>query len=155
MSHCWQSTDQCVQFVANMIKPATITKLRRVLGTFNFYRNFAKNAAEHLAPLNDLLKGHPQKNDRTPIVWTKDLEENFSTVKKLFAEYILLHFPVNDAKLILTCDASGIACGTVLLDQIHSDGIRQPLGFFSTKFSDKQLHWQPYDKELYAIFAGR
>ncbi len=149
----WQPIDERVEFMRNMSKPLTITKLRRVLGTFNFYRIFAKNAAEHLAPLNELLKGHPRKNDRTPIKWTKTLEETFETVKKLFSDYTLLHFPVEEAKLVLTCDASGLACGAVL-DQILGDGTRQPLGFFSTKFNDSQSHWQPYDKELFAIYSA-
>ncbi len=90
----WQPIDERVEFMRNMSKPLTITKLRRVLRTFNFYRIFAKNAAEHLAPLNELLKGHPRKNNRTLIKWTKTLVETFETVKKLFSNYTLLQFSV-------------------------------------------------------------
>lgn len=142
-----------IELFRTMTKPRTITALRSLLGILNFYRRFAKSAALYLAPLNDLLIGHPKKKDRTPIQWTPQLDEAFEKVRSAFTQFTLLHFPNNDCTLLLTTDASDIAHGAVL-EQVTNAGERQPLGFFSGKFSAAQQKWSPYDKELYAIYAA-
>lgn len=73
----FRPTDQRVQYIKNLVKPKTIHSLRRILGTFNFYRRFVKQAAETLAPLNNLLKGKTGKKYRTPVPWTSELEQAF------------------------------------------------------------------------------
>ena len=149
----FQPTQERVEQIGKLVKPKTITALRRVLGTLNFYRRFVWNAVELLAPLNRLLVGHNRKNDRSVITWTPELEENFEKVKQAFVKYTLLHFPNNDSDITLTCDASQYTFGGVL-EQIDRDGQRQPLGFFSGKFKENQREWSVFDKELHAIYAA-
>ncbi len=64
--------------------------------------------------------------------------------------FTLLNFPQPSSKLVLTCYASGLACGAVLEQIVPVDGRieHQPLAFYS------QLHWSPYDKELFAIYSA-
>ncbi len=149
----FQPTQERVEYMKQLKKPKTIAALRRVLGVLNFYRRFVRNAAEHLAPLNDLLRGHTRKNDTTPICWTPELESSFEKAKETFVKYTLLHFPNDKSNLLLTCDASKYAYGGVL-EQFGDDGQRQPLGFFSGKFTKSQENWAVFDKELYAIYAA-
>ena len=148
----FQPTEERVRYIRNLAKPRTITALRRVIGLLNFYRRFCRRAAEYLAPFNEILKGHPKKNDRSPVPWTPQLEEKFQQTCAAFADYTLLHFPKNGAELRLCCDASGVAIGAVL-EQIV-DGERQPLGFYSAKLDERQQQWSAYDRELYAIYSA-
>jgi cleavage and polyadenylation specificity factor subunit 1 len=149
----FRPTDSRVKYIKNLSKPETINGLRRTLGIFNFYRRFNKKAAQTLAPLNDILKGRSRKNDRTPVPWTPALEQSFEKAKYEFSNYTLLHFPNNECKLMLTTDASNIAYGGVL-EQITVLGKRQPLAFFSGKFSEQQQKWSTFDRELYAMYAS-
>ena len=133
----FQPTDERVQFIKQLSKPTTITALRRVIGILGFYRRFCRNAAQHLAPFNDILKGHTKKNDKTPVPWTPQLEADFEHTKQAFAEFVLLHFPTSKASsFLLTCDASGSAVGAVLEQVVNAE--RQPLGFYSAKLDERQ-----------------
>lgn len=142
----FKPTAERVEFFKNLTLPTTITGLRSVLGIFNFYRRFNKNASAILAPLNDLLKGHTKKNDKTLINWTDNLKKHFENSRNSFIDFTLLHFPVNDARLILTSDASNTAVGAVL-EQVANNEV-QPLGFFSKKLDESKLKYSTYDKEL-------
>ena len=96
-----------IEFIRSMEKPKTITELRRTLGILNYYRRFTRVAAKYLAPLNEVLRGHTRKKDRTQIKCTPELEEAFEEARKAFIEYTLLHFPKEGAQLMLTCGAPG------------------------------------------------
>lgn len=146
-------TENRITFIKEMKPPATISALRSILGLLNFYRQFTREAATVLAPLQELLKGHPKKNDRTKIEWTPALLQDFEKVRQNFINFALLHYQKVGAKLILTCDASRIAVGAVL-EQVGDDGNREPLGFFSRKLSEREGKWPAYDLELLAIYDG-
>ena len=147
----FQPNDDRIQYIKNLKKPQNITQLRRVLGIFNFYRRFSKGIADHMAPLNNVLKGHTKAKDRTPIQWNEELVQAFENCKNALVNFTTLQYPRNDAKLILTIDASQHAVGAVL-EQIVEEG-RQPLGFFSQKLTDSQQKWSTYDRELFAVYA--
>lgn len=146
-------TSDRIAFIKEMKPPSNITTLRRILGLLNFYRQFTKNAAETLAPLQELLKGHPRKNDRTKIQWTTELEKNFDDAKAAFARSVQLNYQRRGAALCLTCDASRTAIGAVL-EQVNDKGEKEPLGFFSKKLTDREKKWPVYDLELLAIYAA-
>lgn len=146
-------TNEKIQFFCDLQPPRTIAALRRVLGTFNFYRQFVENAAQCLAPLNDLLRGHTRKNDRTSIKWNAELLDIFKRAKEKFINFALLYYPRNNCTLVLTSDASNTAIGAVL-EQITPEGDRQPLGFFSAKLTDRQQQWPTYDRELLALYRA-
>lgn len=146
-------TNERVSFIKEMKPPKNICSLRRVLGLLNFYRQFSKGAAEALAPLQELLKGHPRKGDRTAIRWTAQLCECFEKAKTVFVNYVQLKFQREGAKLYLTCDASRTAIGAVL-EQENENGQKEPLGFLSRKLTEGETKWPVYDLELLAVYAA-
>jgi cleavage and polyadenylation specificity factor subunit 1 len=146
-------TDERVCEIKNMEKPRSIKQLRRFLGILNFYRRFKKEAGHVLAPFTNILKGHTRKNDRTPVVWTPELEKSFEDAKSLFSKFTLLHYPDCNSTFYLTADSSNIAVGAVL-EQLNKDGEREPLGYFSTKLTETQQRWPTYDRELYALYSA-
>ena len=106
-----------------------------------------------MAPLNDLLKGHTRRRDKTVIQWTKPLKEAFNRSKAALLNCMVLDYPRDDAKLLSTCDASKTAIGGAL-DQITPSGDRRPLSFFSRKLNETQKRWSTYDRELFAIYSS-
>lgn len=130
--------------------PTTVKELRRFLGMLNFYRKFLPQAAKIEAPLNGLLVGSSKSS--TKIEWTETTREAFKQCKNLLAEATLLAHPRPNAKVALVCDASDVAIGAVVQQQV--DNGWEPLGFFSRKLSVSQRKYCPYDRELLAIYEG-
>ena len=132
-------------------KPKTVKDLRRFLGMLNFYRRFLKKAAEAQAPLHAYLKGD-KKNDKTPIQWTPETEAVFERCKGELARATLLVHPADYAPLRLTTDASDVAIGAVLEQEVEQTW--QPLGFFSKKLNPAQRNYSTYDRELLAVYEA-
>lgn len=140
-----------VQAIVDMPKPNTIVELRRFLGVINFYRKFIKNAAQLQAPLNELLR-NSKRNDKRPVQWTQHTTEAFQQCKQSLAEAARLAYPVENAVLVLTTDASDVAIGAVL-EQSQDDELR-PIAFFSKKLNSAQKNYSVYDRELLAIYEA-
>ncbi|XP_076394344.1 uncharacterized protein LOC100875763 [Megachile rotundata] len=124
-----------VESIVNYTKPNTVADLRRFLGMLNFYRRFIKNAANKQAPLNKYLEG-AKKHDKKPIVWTSETEKAFEECKSSLANATLLAHPKINAPLLLQTDASDSASGAVLQQKVN--GIWEPLGFYSKKFTPQE-----------------
>lgn len=140
-----------VQAILDLPKPKTIVELRRFLGMVNFYRKFIKNAAHIQAPLNEFVKSS-KRNDKRPIPWTDHAEYAFQQCKQSLADAARLVYPIENAGLALTTDASDIAIGAVL-EQMHDNELR-PIAFFSKKLSKAQKNYSAYDRELLAIYEA-
>ena len=127
--------------------PTTVKELQSFLGMINYYRRFLPQAAHHLTPLFDLLRGKPKT-----IPWTPIHQKSFDAIKDALAKAALLHHPRPNASLALTTDASNHAIGAVL-EQRGKKGW-EPLAFYSAKLQDHQRLWPPYDRELLAAFKA-
>lgn len=141
-----------VKAIYEFPKPENIQQLRRFLGMINFYRRNLPKAAEVQAPLTAYL-AKSKKNDKTPISWTTDAETAFARCKQDLAKASLIAHPAANAKLRLITDASDTAMGAAIEQQIGTDPWK-PLAFFSKRFSNTQLAYSTYDRELTAIFES-
>lgn len=64
----------------------------------------------------------------------------------------MLAYPKECVRLILTTDASDTAMGAAL--EQANDGKREPLGFFSQKFTPTQTKYSAYDRDLLAVYSA-
>ena len=133
--------------IKNTPAPTTVKELQSFLGMINYYRRFLPNAAHHLTPLFDALKGKPKKID-----WSRECQNGFDAIKAALVKATLLHHPKPSAPLALTTDASNFAIGGVL-EQRGRNGW-EPLAFYSAKLQEHQRLWPPYDRELLAAFKA-
>ncbi|GFT31683.1 retrovirus-related Pol polyprotein from transposon 17.6 [Nephila pilipes] len=90
-------------------------------------RRFTPLAARTQPVLNSYLKG-AKRNDRTPILWSKDSTAAFEKCKKDLVEATVLYHPAANALLVIVVDASDTAVGAALHQQIPKGW--QPLDFF-------------------------
>jgi hypothetical protein len=126
--------------------PKTVKGVRSFLGFANFYRRFIRGFSEITSPLTDLTKGFPQKIFQ----WTKQADDAFWKLKKLFITApILMQFDP-ERETVLEADSSGWATGGVL-SQYDEDGLLRPCAYFSKKNSPAECNYKIYDKELLAI----
>ena len=125
-------------------QPKTIKELMSFNGMVNYYHRFVPNLATTMGPLYDVLKGKPKK-----LIWTKELQEAFESTKKRLAKATILTYPQGKHELILTTDASDIAIGGVLEQNLPNG--KQPIGFFSRKLTSTEKNYCTLDKELLAL----
>lgn len=142
--------DSKVQAIKDFPAPTNVRQLRRFLGMLNFYRRFLPQAAKTQAPLNALLTGAVKGSH--PISLTADTLAAFEACKDELSNAALLAHPDCTAKLALVTDASDKALGAVL--QQLTNGLWEPLAFFSRKLSPSQEKYSPYDRELLAIYEA-
>jgi hypothetical protein len=101
--------------------------------------------------LQNEISGRKRCNN-AKIAWTPELRQSFQQVKEHLAQATSLVFPDSKATLSLKTDASDKAIGAVL--QQRSNGILQPLSFFSRKLIPTQAKYSAYDRELLAIYSA-
>lgn len=117
-----------VQAIADFPRPAVVKSLQEFLGMVNFYNRFIPHAAHLMQPLYDGLRS---KKASDPVVWTPDRIAAFDGAKSALAKAALLAHPDPDARIALTTDASDLAVGAVVEQNVA--GTWQPLAFFSRK----------------------
>jgi cleavage and polyadenylation specificity factor subunit 1 len=142
-------SEEKVAAISTFPRPTNVQELRRFLGMINFYRNSLKNAAEVQQKLNGYLH-NAKKKDRTPIEWTQEAIDAFEKCKIQLKNAVILSHPIPDVPLAIMTDASDTCAGGVLQQFVNNEW--RPLGFFSKKFSDAQMRYSTYDKELAAIY---
>ena len=124
-----------VDAIVNFVKPEKQQALRRYLGMVNYYHRLIPQCAAKLTPLNNLLtaanEGHTRLSLKSnfDLKWDKNAESAFSESKQILANATLLVHPDPMAQLNITCDASDVAVGGVLQQDLN--GMWQPLSFFS------------------------
>ena len=115
-----------------------------------FTYRFLPHAANLLHPLNELLSGVTSRTQA--LAWADEAQAAFQAVKEALADATLLSHPWPLAPLAIMSDASGIAIGAVLQQQI--DGHWHPISYFSKKLSPPETRYSAFDRELLAIYRS-
>jgi transposase InsO family protein len=126
--------------------PTSLKDLQSFLGFTNFYRRFIKNYADIIKPLTKLLK------KKTIFAWTEFQQTAFQHLKDQFQRSSILTIPDTTKPFEVETDASDFALGGVL-SQRDDNNVLRPVAFYSRQFTDAELNYEIYDKELLAIHA--
>ena len=104
-----------------------------------------------LAPLEDKVK--TVKDFSLPkLMWITEALQAFYLMKDILAEATLLSHPKPDAPLCIMTDASNVAVGAVLQQQVNN--VWQPLSYFSHKLKHVETKYSTFDRELLAIYLA-
>ena len=136
-------TSDKLDAVLKMPVRSSKTELQSFLGLVNFYRGFSPHLAEVALPLYRLT----HKNES--FVWDVVHEQAFVRVKKLLTGSQILRIPDFELPFLLSTDASSVALGAVLSQEI--DGNEYPIFFASRTLSDAERNYSVIEKELLAI----
>ncbi|CAH8639289.1 unnamed protein product [Schistosoma guineensis] len=136
-----------VQAIKEYNEPSSLKELKAFLGLVNFYRRFIPHAAERLRPLTDLLRGNPRRLEMNDSARTA-----FTEIKTALAQATLLAHHDPSATLSIAVDASDVAIGAVMQQNIS--GSWQPLEFFSRRLTTTETRYSAFGRELLAAYCA-
>jgi len=137
-------SEESMKAVKNLAKPKNYKDLERLIGYFNWLREYIPSCSSVMEPLTRLTLG-----DKT-FHWGDEQETSFTKLKELLLERVQLASLEPDDTIVLRTDASQIGLGGVVLARKPS-GKEKVLGFMSKKFSKAQQNWSTIEQELYAV----
>jgi len=140
--------------ISSIPMPNNQKQMQRFLGAVLFFKSFLPMYSDLTTPLYDMIK---DGFDWDTSKWNKDYRAIFERVKEAIQHATYIHFPDYNLPWLLRVDASDVAVGAVLMQEINSgakDAAYQPIGFSSQKFSNQATRWDPFKKEAYAVYFG-
>ena len=109
----------------------------------SFYHRFIRNFSLKARPLTDLTK------DGISWKWEDPEERSFRELKRSLITTPVLHMPDVDRPFVVTTDASAVAVGAIL-EQDLGQGL-QPVAFESRKLNPTETRYSAYERELSGI----
>jgi hypothetical protein len=134
-----------LRVIESLEKPNTKTELRRILGLFNYYRDYIANFSTLAYPLTEMTK----KNGPNQINWTVDRIKAFEDLKEKLCQAVTCYAPDLAKPFLIYTDASNVGVGAILAQE--DDTGRRPIAFASAKLSNTQQAWSVAEKEAYAV----
>jgi RNase H-like domain found in reverse transcriptase/Reverse transcriptase (RNA-dependent DNA polymerase)/Retroviral aspartyl protease len=123
--------------------PENADDVRRFVAFCNYYRRFVPNFAELAQPLNSLLR------KESIFKWNEKCQYAFDTLRSKLIQPPILQYPDFQKEFKLTTDASDIACGAILSQEV--DGKDLPIAYASKAFNKGEKNKSTILKELTAI----
>lgn len=134
-----------VNTIRELQLPKTKTELRRVLGMFNYYREYIDHFADKVVKLTDLTK----RNVPAVTPWEQGSRDAFESIKIALASVAELAAPDVHGQYCLTTDASELAVGACFSQR--TEGMDKPIAFLSKRLTPAQVKWAVVEREAYAI----
>jgi hypothetical protein len=119
-----------------------------------YFKPFIENYSDLTAPLSAMT----HKNfDWRPETWTQDYRAAHARFKGAILSAQRCFFPDYSLPWRVQCDASDIATGGVLLQDVPSPTdpttpVAQPVAFCSSTFSGAARNWDTHKKEAYGLY---
>ncbi|CAF4890443.1 unnamed protein product [Rotaria sp. Silwood1] len=142
-------TTDAIQAILDLPEPRTLKQANKFLGGLAYYRKFVPHFAALAEPIHKVT--NLTKARRHLFQWTNEQSTAFHALKQVLTTApLFLRFPVDGFPLQLATDASGIATGGVLFQDIH--GQRHNLFYHSKVLSPVEQKYSVPEKEALAIF---
>ncbi len=133
------------QSILDWEKPDSLYTLQSRLYALNYWSKFIPSLAEIKFPLNQILRSQI-------FTWNEEADQAWHNIKALITLDIRLTIPEQNEKLLITTDASKIACSAILW--VYRDNNLRVVGCHSKLFSHTDSLKSIYFKETYALIAA-
>lgn len=134
---------QTVKALLDFPKPTNPKQLRSYLGLAGYYRRFIPHFAEVAACLTNLLR------KGVKFVWTEQTQRAFLDLKSRLASRPILRPPDFDLPFIVAVDASNVAIGAYLCQQV--EGLEHPVCYYSKRLNTHQQRYSTVEKEALGL----
>ena len=125
-------------------------QLQSFIGLVNYYSRMIKGYAGIAAPLTAIM-AKPWNAATKSQHWTPECTTAFEILReKLKTEPVVLLIPQDNLPWVVQADASNHALGGCLM-QVHPDGTRSVVLYFSHKWSQTEKNWPVHERELFAL----
>lgn len=142
----WKVDADKVACIVDFPRPQSKREVQRFLGLCNWYRRFIENFSGIAVPLTELTKA------KTKFRWTTQAEDAFVKLKSMLVSAPVLAMPDYSQPFSIACDASDVAIGAVLTQEI--DGAEHPIGYFSQKLSASERNYSVTERECLAVIRA-
>jgi len=146
--HTLTPNNDAIQAIIDLREPRTLKEANKFLGGLAYYRKFVPQFAHTAAPIHKIT--NLTKDKRHLFKWTDEQSKAFFDLKRMLTTELYLRFPVDDYPLHLSTDASGIATGGVLFQEIN--GERRNIFYHSKVLSAVERKYSVPEQEALAIF---
>jgi len=124
--------------------PKSVTEVRRIIGTFSWYRRFIKDFSSVIAPITGLLR-----KDRK-FEWTPACDAAFKKIKECLISAPVLAAPDYSLDFVVQCDSSGYGIGAVLV-QPYPDGTERVISYISRSLTRQEQNFSTTERECLAV----
>lgn len=132
-----------VRAMLELPSPKSVSDLRRILGTFSWYRRFIPDFSSYISPMTALL------NKSKRFVWSSECEQSFQKIKQCLVKAPVLSCPDYSLPFVIQTDASGFGLGAVL-SQPHPDGERV-ICYLSRSLTRQERNYSTTERECLAV----
>ncbi len=133
-----------IEKIINCPVPTDVTRVRKFMGLYNYYRKFIKDLSKLLKLLRGLLKKDVK------FLWGSKEQETFKELKKILMEAPVLLFPNFDKPFVLYTDVSLKGLGAVLEQEDENKNLR-PVAYASRSLTPAKKNYHMTDLECLAI----
>ena len=138
-----------VEAILKIKEPRSLAQANKFIGALSWYRKFIPQFATIAAPIHAVT--NLTKDKRHKFKWNYAQSTAFHNLRRmLITEPLFLHYPVEDAPLTLTTDASAIGIGGVLQQEV--DGEVRNLYYHSQLMTPHERKYSVIEKEALAIY---
>ena len=133
-----------VQAIRDWPLPKNPCDIRRFLGLSNYFNRFVQGYSTLVAPLVELTKSKVSFNFDV----NEPAQLAFENLKEVLCEAPVLQLADPDKPYEIICDASGLGCGSVLLQE------GRPVAYQSYKFEPRERRYPIGEQELLAVIKA-
>ena len=143
-----QINEQRVQQLRQIERPKNVRELRRALGAFGYVQRWLPGLAEIAKPLYSAVTDKPYAR----LHWNEEMEEAFTTIKKMIADAVALSLPDMEQPFTLVTDCSQMAAGAMLAQKsVQMPDTLKPVAFYHYALSKAEQAYPTTEKELLAM----
>jgi hypothetical protein len=136
-----------VEAIRTLYFPISKKVVQSFLGKIFFFKRLVSNFVELVKYITAMLrKGNEVK-------WTFEAREYFDMIKKALTEAPLLISP-NYSKEFMIFSFASFHTLVVFLLQKNTEGLEQPISFFSRALRDVEVRYDLMEKKAYALFKS-
>jgi transposase InsO family protein len=132
-----------LETIRNFPAPKNVKEIKTFIGLIIFYSKFIANCSNLTAPINRLTRKD------TPFVWSDECQTNFEILRSALTSDSLLCYPNFDKPFILATDASNMALGAVLSQEIN--GEVRPISYASRALNKHEVNYSTTELECLAL----
>lgn len=133
-----------INTIQNFKTPSKKKEIQSYLGFLNFYRKYVKNFAHIIEPLIELTRNNAKWT------WEEKHQQAFEESKKAFLKEVIITFPDFTKPLYINTDASSVAIGGELYQQLDNNE-RATLGYASRTLKPPETRYTTTEIEALAL----
>lgn len=132
-----------VRAMLDIPSPKNVCDVRRIVGTFSWYRRFVQDFASIVAPITALMK------KSVKFVWTDDCEAAFKLMKERLVTAPVLNCPDYDLPFTIQTDASAFGIGACLTQPCPEGD--KVISYLSRSLSKQERNYSTTERECLAV----